>query len=76
MPVHMYVYTYVGTYIRTYTTLAIIFSFQRAQFGLILMAIDNISEKCHRHTDPHLETLNLDGKLGIIKVNKNAPLDR
>ena len=42
--------------------------FQRAVFGQILMAIDNIAEKCHRHMDPDLDTMTLDDKLNIIKV--------
>ena len=42
--------------------------FQRAQFGQILMAIDNIAEKCHRHMDPDFDEMNLDDKLQIIKV--------
>ncbi|XP_070576885.1 coiled-coil domain-containing protein 42 homolog [Ptychodera flava] len=35
--------------------------------GTILMAIDNLAERCHKKHDPPLETLGTDGKLTLIQ---------
>ena len=42
--------------------------FQRSEIGQILMAIDNIAEKCRRRLDPPVEDMTRQEKLEIVKV--------
>ena len=42
---------------------------QIAEFGLIMMAIDNIAEKCRRTLDAPVTNMSLEDKLEHIKVN-------
>ena len=38
------------------------------QFGQIIMAINNLADKCHRKMDPPLNEMTLEDKLDMVKV--------
>lgn len=40
---------------------------QRSEFGQIMMAIDNLADKCRRRLDPIVSGMTLEDKLNIIK---------
>ena len=57
---------------RTYDAVALYIyyasAFQRTEFGMIMMAVENLAEKCRRRLDPELEEMDLDMQLQIVQV--------
>ena len=41
---------------------------QRTELGMIMMAVENLAEKCRRRLDPEIDEMDLDQKLHVVQV--------
>ena len=49
---------------------------QRCEFGMIMMAVDNLAEKCRRRLDPEMADMDLEEKLHVVQVMRYTILNR